>query len=187
MTQVQVHPFLLAEDIQKCVVQVGRDIRAHYGEGTVIDCVVVLTGAFTFASDLVRQIGSPLRLHFVRAASYQGTTSTGNVRVSTPPRLSECHVLLIEDIVDTGQTLDNLLREFRNVLPKSLRAVSLLDKPSRRLPNKPGPDFTGFIISDSFVVGYGMDWNERYRELPYIGIIGPSEKRSALIPPEDST
>lgn len=150
----------------------GRRIHADY-RGRDLHVVGVLHGAFVFMADLVREIGLPLTCDFLRASSYgAGTVSSGKVRFTLELErpIRGRHVLLVEDIVDTGTTASALLAALARKQPASLRFCSLLHKPSRaRLPIV--PDYVGFRIPDRFVVGYGMDADARWRNLPYVGVL----------------
>jgi hypoxanthine phosphoribosyltransferase len=128
-------------------------------------------------ADLMRQIPLPLRIDLMEVSSYGGTAteSSGLVRImkDLSASISDEDVLLVEDIIDTGLTLNYLVRYLRGKNPASLRICTLLDKPARRLAEIP-IDYRGFTIPDRFVVGYGLDFDERYRNLPYIGVLKPS-------------
>ncbi|HYS98578.1 MAG TPA: hypoxanthine phosphoribosyltransferase, partial [Candidatus Dormibacteraeota bacterium] len=132
--------------------------------------VAILKGATVFSADLLRTLNIPAELEFVRAASYgAGTKTTGRVKIAhmVEGSLAGRHVLLVEDIVDSGRTIDTIERRFRKMKPASLRVAALLDRPARReLPVR--IDFTGFVIPDRFVIGYGLDYAGLYRELPGI-------------------
>jgi hypoxanthine phosphoribosyltransferase len=157
------------EQIRATVERLAREIRAVYGDEE-LTLVVVLHGGLVFAADLMRHLDMPLRVGVVLASSYRGTATTpGTLDVHLLPSLDLAgrHVLLLDDILDTGRTLARLRDEIRALGPRSVRLVALLDKPSRRaVPLQ--ADFTGFRIPDVFVVGYGLDWNERCRNLPDI-------------------
>ena len=161
---------LSADRIHDRVAQLGREIRAAYGDQPIL-CLGILKGSVVFLSDLMRQIDGPVSCDFLGVSSYEGTESTGIVRITHDPRdsLEGQHVLIVEDIVDTGLTLDYILRTLgvRNL--ESLKVCTLLDKPSRREVEVP-VDFTGFEIPNEFVVGYGLDIDEYYRNLPYVGV-----------------
>lgn len=164
-------PLLDADTLARRIAELGAEIRAAYGDDTPITCIGVLKGSIVFMSDLVRQIDGPVELEFLGVSSYEGTQSTGQVRITHDLHgsIEGKHVLIVEDIVDTGLTL-SYLREMLKVRgPASLRVVALLDKPSRRT-SPVAVEFTGFEIPDAFVVGYGLDLDERYRNLPYVGI-----------------
>jgi hypoxanthine phosphoribosyltransferase len=160
----------LAQRIQ----QLGKQITADYA-GRELLAVGVLKGAAFFYTDLVRRIGVPLTVDFIRATSYEGRTSTsGEVRVVSDPDFSESiagrHVLIVEDIVDSGVTIQYLRKLFLAQGPASLATCALLDKPSRRRIDM-DVDYVGFTIPNVFVVGYGLDHAERYRNLPYIAAL----------------
>ena len=135
--------------------------------------VGVLNGALVFMADLMREIELPLEAYMMAASSYTGTASAGSVEItkSLDADISGRDVILVEDIVDTGITLERLLRELQAERPASLEVCALLDKPSRRAASIPEPRYVGFEICDEFVVGYGLDYNERYRNLPYIAVL----------------
>ena len=146
--------------------------RAHAG-AEALHLVCVLKGAFIFLADLVRTLQTPVTLDFMAVSSYAaGTTTTGEVRVlkDLDAALDGRHVVIVEDIVDTGLTLNYLQEILRARGPKSLETACLLSKPSRRRVNVP-VEYIGFTIEDRFVVGYGLDHKGRYRNLPYIGVL----------------
>lgn len=159
-------------EIQRRVAELGQEITDAYA-GKQIVLIGVLTGAVLFLADLIRYIHIPIELDFVATSSYgQATRSSGEVRllkdVSHP--IQGRHVLLVEDIVDTGLTLRYLLETFHARHPASIACCVLLDKPSRRVTDVT-LDFRGFEIEDRFVVGYGLDYAGRFRNLPYIGAL----------------
>lgn len=160
-----------AEQIRARVAELAVLVRADLPPGTRITFVGVLKGAFIFLSDLIRATEGPLEVEFLGVSSYAGTESTGAVRISHDLKadIGGRDVVVVEDIVDTGLTLDYLLRALKARNPKSLRVVALLDKPSRRKVPVP-VDLIGFSIPDAFVVGYGLDLDQEYRNLPYIGV-----------------
>jgi hypoxanthine phosphoribosyltransferase len=150
------------------VAELALDIRQDCPEG--LHLVAVLKGAFMFASDLARQIPGDVSLDFIAVSSYaSGTTSSGEVRLlkDLDMPLAGRHVVIVEDIVDSGATLAYLRQVLRARNPETLRTACLLDKPSRRLIDV-HLDYVGFTIPDYFVVGYGLDHAERYRNLPYV-------------------
>ena len=157
--------------IQARVKQMGSEIRSTFGSDKVVTCVATLSGSFVFAADLVRAIGFPARVGFISVASYHSRESEGVARVTRDLDLNVHgeHVLLIEDIVDTGLTLSYLLRLLQGREPHTLRVAALLDKPSRRTHHV-GADHVGFEIPDEFVVGYGLDLDGLYRELPDVRV-----------------
>jgi hypoxanthine phosphoribosyltransferase len=157
--------------ISRRVHELGGQISEVYADiDTPLVMVAILKGATVFAADLLRTLSIPAELEFVRAASYgSGTSSTGKVQIAhmVEGPLVGRHVLLVEDIVDSGRTVDTILRRFRRLKPASLRLAALLDRPARReIPVK--IDFAGFVIPDKFVIGYGLDYAGLYRELPGI-------------------
>jgi hypoxanthine phosphoribosyltransferase len=174
MTTSSLKPLIDAEALQARVQELGATIRADFGDET-ITCIGVLKGSFMFMADLIRAIGGDVRCEFLGVASYHGgTRSTGVVRITHDLRhsIEGQHCLLIEDIVDSGLTMDYLLRMLQVRAPKTLKVVSLLDKPANREVEVP-VDYVGFTIPDEFVVGYGLDLGELYRNLPYIGVYEP--------------
>ncbi len=160
-----------SERISRRVRQLGREISEVYADiETPLIIVAILKGATVFAADLLRSLSIPAELEFVRAASYgTGVRSTGRVKIAhmVEGPLVGRHVLLVEDIVDSGRTIDTILQRFRKLKPASLRVAALLDRPARR-EIKVQIDFTGFVIPDRFVIGYGLDYAGLYRELPGI-------------------
>lgn len=162
-----------ADQIATRIAELGPQIRQSMGP-VPITAIVVLKGSVIFASDLVRCIQGDVRLEFLGVSSYEGTESTGHVRITHDLKRSIAgkHCLVVEDIVDTGLTLHYLLAQLRARDPATLKVVSLLDKPSRRTVDVQA-DFVGFTIEDEFVIGYGLDLDERYRNLPEVAIYEP--------------
>lgn len=164
---------LISEDrIRERVEQLAGQVSADYA-GRELVLIAVLKGAIVFCADLMRQLDLPVCLEFVGAASYGSrTTSSGEVKLllDTCSDLRGRHVLVVEDIVDSGRTLAALVEALRAQQPASVKTCCLLDKPSRRVaPFK--PDYVGFQIPDHFVVGYGLDFAEKGRNLPYIAVL----------------
>ena len=162
---------LSEEDIQNRVAELGRKISSDY-KGKEITCVGILKGSILFFADLVRYIDIPVAFDFIGASSYgESTESSGIVRITKDlsTNIEGKDVLVIEDIVDTGNTLEYLLDTLKAKRPASLKLCSLLLKPSK-LQKKVTIDYVGFSIEDKFVVGYGLDVAEKYRNLPYLGI-----------------
>lgn len=164
--------FLDEARIRARVAELGKEIRKDFGEDEPILLVAVLKGAFIFLADLVRSIPGEVALDFIAVSSYAGTTSSGEVRLNKDldRSIEGRHVIIVEDIVDTGLTLSYLHEILHARAPKSLRTACLLSKPSRRKVDVP-VEYIGFTIEDRFVVGYGLDYDERYRQLPYIGVM----------------
>lgn len=164
---------LLSEaQLRARIAEMGADITRDY-QGKPLKLVGVLKGSFMFLADLARAIDLPLQIDFIGTASYQGATSSGVVRITNDlsrPIEGE-HVLLVEDIVDTGLTMKYLLENLGTRRPASVRVCALLHKPSRTKASVP-IDYKGFEIPDAFVVGYGLDYDGRLRNLPYIGVLG---------------
>lgn len=158
------------EEIAKRISELGQQISKEY-EGEELVVVGVLNGAFMFVADLIREIKSPVRLEFMAVSSYAGTESTGEIKVSLDLKESirGKNVLIVEDIVDTGLTIKTLRGILQQKGPKSLRLASLLYKPSRNI-HKVEIDYLAFEIEDQFVIGYGLDFDGKYRELPFIGV-----------------
>ena len=157
--------------ISKRVRQLGREISELYaGSETPLVLVAILKGATVFAADLLRSLSIPAELEFVSAASYgSGTSSSGHVRLAhmVEGPLVGRHVLLVEDIIDSGRTVNVIAKRLKRMGPASLRLAALLDRPARR-EVAVKIDFTGFVIPDRFVIGYGLDYAGLYRELPGI-------------------
>lgn len=163
---------LSEETIRDRVRALGEQIRADY-EGKNMLLVCVLKGSFVFAADLARAIDLPLKIDFLGTRSYgDGTESSGVVQITydLARPIADVHVLLVEDIVDSGLTIAHLLQLLRTRNPASLKVCSLLHKPSRAKIEVP-IDYLGFSIEDRFVVGYGLDYAELYRNLPFIGVL----------------
>jgi hypoxanthine phosphoribosyltransferase len=176
MIHADVEEVLLSGDeVQARVAELGAQLASDY-EGRDPVLVSVLKGSIIFLADLVRAMPIPLSIDLMEVSSYGSSTeSSGQVRIlkdlSTPIEGRE--VIVVEDIIDTGLTLNYLLRYLHDKGPASIRICCLLDKPARRL----APieiDYRGFTIADRFVIGYGLDYAERYRNLPYIGVLRPS-------------
>lgn len=160
-------PFITAEQIAERVESLGKEIAASYEGEEPLVCICVLKGAFLFFSDIIRKIDRPIEVDFVRLASYGTATSRGDDIVFSKDlevSIEGKDVLVIEDIVDTGHSMDFLMNVLRMRKPKSLKICSLIDKHERR-EKKVHVDFSGFRLSDGFIVGYGLDYAERYREL----------------------
>jgi hypoxanthine phosphoribosyltransferase len=174
MDQDRLQVLISEEKIQARVKEMGAEIRAAYGD-RVITCIGVLKGSFLFMADLVRAIQGDIRCEFLGVSSYHGgVRSTGVVQITQDLRypIEGQDVVIIEDIIDTGLTMDYLLRMLRTRGPRSLQVVTLLDKPTRREVSMTA-DYIGFSIPDEFVVGYGLDLGELYRNLPHIAVYSP--------------
>lgn len=164
------------EELQACVKRLARQIEADYA-GKDLVCVCILKGGVMFMTDLVREINLPLTMDFMAASSYgSGTRSAGVVRIlkDLDKDITGKHVLIVEDIVDTGNTLSylsNYLRQSRGA--SDIAICTLLNKPERREARDLKVNYIGFEVPNEFVVGYGLDYDEKYRNLPYIGVLKP--------------
>jgi len=161
------------QTIHERIRALAAEIERDYPAGDEIHLVAVLKGGFMFLADLVRGMSAHVTMDFMALSSYgKGTTSSGQVRVlkDLDSSLESRHVIIVEDIVDTGLTLHYLQDILRARAPKSLRTACLLSKPSRRKVEVP-VEYIGFTIEDRFVVGYGLDYAEKYRNLPYIAVL----------------
>ena len=162
-----------AATIQTRIRELAGQIERDYPAGEEIHLVCVLKGGFMFMADLVRAMSTRVSLDFIAVSSYaKSTTSSGEVRMlkDLDSRLQGRHIVIIEDIVDTGLTLTYLQEILRARSPKTLRTACLLSKPSRRQVNVT-VEYIGFTIEDHFVVGYGLDFAEQFRNLPYIAVL----------------
>ena len=166
---------LTEEQIKAKIEELGQILTEEYKDKNPV-VVGVLKGVVVFYADMIRQIKAPCQLDFMWISSYSGTNSTGTmqVRQDLSADIKGRHVLILEDIFDTGNSLNYTYNYLLSKEPASLKICTLLDKPERR---KPGvtvkADYTGFVIPNEFVVGYGLDFNEGYRNLPYVGILKP--------------
>lgn len=159
-------------ELNERISELGEQITADY-EGKSLIVVGILKGSNIFTSDLVRKINLPLKMDFMAVSSYgNATESTGVVKIlkDLDRGIEEEHVLIVEDIVDSGLTLKYLKDVLLTRNPASVKVCTLLDKPARRKENI-NPDYLGYEVPDEFIVGYGIDYAERYRNLPYIGIL----------------
>ncbi len=163
------------EQLKARIAEMGKQLTADYaGKDPVF--VGVLKGVVVFYADMVRAIDTPCQFDFMWISSYEGTNTTGVMQVKRDisADIKGRHVVILEDIFDTGNSLDFTYKHLLAKEPASLKICTLLDKPSRR---KPGitmqADYVGFEVSNEFVVGYGLDFNEHYRNLPYVGVLKP--------------
>ena len=177
---------LTEEQISTRVAELGSRISADY-QGRTLTLVSVLKGPLPFMADLMRAIDLPLRIDLMEVSSYGGATteSSGLVRIlkDLSASIAGEDVLIVEDIIDTGLTLNYLIRYLRGKNPATLRICTLLDKPARRLVEIP-VDYIGFQIPDQFVIGYGLDYGEVYRNLRYVGVLKPEVYGAAAEPGE---
>jgi hypoxanthine phosphoribosyltransferase len=163
---------LSKEQIAARVAELGAQISKDY-EGEKIILVCVLKGSFVFTADLAREIDGNVHVEFLGVRSYgEGTQSSGVVQIThdLSRNIEDEHVLVVEDIVDTGLTISHLLDLLRTRKPASVKVCALLHKPARTKIDVP-VDYLGFTIEDKFVIGYGLDWAQRFRHLPFIGVV----------------
>lgn len=164
-----------AEELQAACKRLGETLAQDY-EGKEPLMVCILNGASVFFTDLIREMDMHVNIDFMAVSSYgSGTTSSGNVKIIKDLN-SDIHnrdIVIVEDILDTGRTLHRLVEMLKERDPASIKIAVLLDKPARRVDDIK-PDYVGYTIPDEFVVGYGLDYDERYRNLPYVGVLDPS-------------
>ncbi|MBO3442998.1 MULTISPECIES: hypoxanthine phosphoribosyltransferase [Clostridia] len=169
ITEVMISEEELAKKVSELAKQIEKDF-----EGQSLLVVGILKGASVFVSDLIRKINLDVNIDFMSVSSYGNSTeSSGTVKIlkDLDVDIEGKNVLIVEDIIDSGLTLSNLVAALQTRNPKELKICTLLDKPQRRTANIP-VDYVGFVIEDKFIVGYGIDWAEKYRNLPYIGVVG---------------
>lgn len=161
------------EELQQRIAELGKEITESYPEDTELRLICILRGAVMFMADLSQSINLPVTFDFMEVSSYAGTESSGTVRIikDLEDDISDKHVLIVEDIIDTGLTLKNVMEMLKTRKPASLKVATLLDKPERRDYKHVKVDFNGFEIPNKFVVGYGLDFAEKYRNLPFIGVL----------------
>lgn len=162
---------LTREEVEKRIKELAKEIEKDYcGKDLLV--IGLLKGSIMFMSDLIKEMDLPVMIDFMSVSSYSGTTSTGviNVLKDTDISVKDKDVLIVEDIIDTGLTLSHVRKLLEDRGTKSLKICTLLDKPSRRTVEMKG-DYVGFEIPDEFVVGYGLDYDQHHRNLPYVGIV----------------
>ncbi len=164
---------LSKEQIADTVAKLAEKITEDYQNSQNFVLLCILKGSTIFFSDIMRAIDMPCQLEFMRVSSYKGTETTGNINIMLDINrddIADCDILIVEDIIDSGKTLSKLKKYIEDKGAKSVRTCTLLDKPSRREVTFI-PDYVGAEIPDEFVVGYGLDYNELYRNLPYVGVL----------------
>ena len=164
-----------SEQIQNRIQELGKELLRDYADKTPV-FVGVLKGVVVFYADMIRAFDAPCQLDFMWVSSYHGTQSTGSmiVRKDVSENLAGRHVVVLEDILDTGRSLQFVCEHLRAKGVASLKICTLLDKPEGRLPDiNIQADYVGFTVPNEFVVGYGLDFNEHYRNLPYVGVLKP--------------
>ena len=162
---------LTREEVEKRIKELAKEIEKDYcGKDLLV--IGLLKGSIMFMSDLIKEMDLPVMIDFMSVSSYSGTTSTGviNVLKDTDISVKDKDVLIVEDIIDTGLTLSHVKKLLEDRGAKSLKICTLLDKPSRRTIEMKGDD-VGFEIPDEVVVGYGLDYDQHHRNLPYVGIV----------------
>ncbi|AGB40149.1 hypoxanthine phosphoribosyltransferase [Halobacteroides halobius DSM 5150] len=162
--------------LQARIKELGEKITTHYNQDDEIVMVCILRGGFLFMADLAREVKLPVVLDFMDVTSYEGgTTTTGDVRIikDLEESIEHKHVLIAEDIIDTGLTLKHIIKVLETRNPKSINICTLLDKPERRTEKEVEVTWNGFEIPNKFVVGYGLDFQEKYRNIPYIFVPKP--------------
>lgn len=162
------------EEIKKRIKELADEITGSYKPDEELVMVCILRGAIIFMADLAKEINLPVIFDFMDVSSYgEGTSSSGVVRIikDLEENIEGRHVMIVEDIMDTGITLKYVIEMLKTREPASIKIVTLLDKPERRVVKQIQADFNGFEIPDKFVVGYGLDFAEKYRNLPYIGVL----------------
>ena len=168
----KVETYIEHDEIMKAIDKLAGELNNEYKEKFPV-FIVILKGAFMFASELMKRMECPLNVDFMVISSYgSSTVSSGNVRIEEDVKINieNRHVVIIEDIIDTGQTIAKIKQKLSVNNPASIKLATLLDKPSRRI-TAIDPDYRCFEIEDKFVVGFGLDYNQMYRNLPYIGIL----------------
>jgi hypoxanthine phosphoribosyltransferase len=170
-----------SDTLQSRVAELGAQISADYADRQKLMLICILKGGVMFLTDLMRQITVPHEIDFLSVSSYGrgGRSATGNVRIDMDLKegVTGKNLIIVEDIIDSGYTLRFVIDMLQARNPESIRLCTLLDKSTRRLVNIP-VDYTGFVIEDKFVFGYGLDLDEKFRNLPFIGVVRPE----ALIP-----
>ena len=164
--------------LQETVARIAKEIDEAYAnvEGRLV-LLGILKGSVVFMGDLMKRLKTPVEIEFMKVSSYgSGTVSSGNIKIHLDlsiEDISDCNILVVEDIVDSGRTLSYLTNYLKLRGAKNVKTVTVLDKPSRREVEFT-PDFVGLQIPDEFVVGYGLDYDEKYRALPYVAVLDPS-------------
>ena len=172
MENYHIEEMLSEEKIDRRISEIGAQISRDY-EGKEITLICILKGSVFYTCELAKRISVPVKLDFMQVSSYGGgTESSGRIRIlkDLDESVEGKNVIVVEDIIDSGRTLDHLLKLLAARNPESVRLCTLLDKPDRRVVDVP-VDYVGFEIPDEFVVGYGLDYDQRHRNLPYIGVV----------------
>lgn len=165
--------YLTEEQLNKRIAEIGQEITKRF-QGESVYLVCILKGSIFFYTELAKRIELPMIMDFMSVSSYGGSTKSSgvvNIKKDLEYSIEGENVIVVEDIIDSGNTLSRLMHLFRSRNPKSITLCTLLDKPDRRVVDDVNCDYTGFVIPDKFVVGYGLDYDQRYRNLPYIGFV----------------
>lgn len=174
-------------ELKAGVCRLASDISAHYGDRP-LTVVAVMTGSLVLLADLIRQLEMPLRVGVIGASSYRGGTTSGHLTVDTNMLIdiTARDVLLVDDIFDTGRTLESLIQHVKDMGASSVQTAVLLHK-QRHTDVTVRPDFVAFEIPDEFVVGYGLDYRDHYRNLPFLGVLEPSDLEQHRLDPALAT
>ncbi len=170
---VEIKTLIGEEELRNRIKEIAKQIEEEY-KGKEITLICILKGSVFFTVELAKNIVGDVKLEFIRVSSYGGETeSSGEIKMKLDLKdsIQGKDVIVIEDIIDTGRTLSYLIEYLKMKKPNSVKLCALLDKPDRRVVKDVKVDYTGFQIPDKFVVGFGLDWDEKYRNIPYIGYI----------------
>jgi len=173
LTHRRITMHLSEQEIVRRTAEIGEAITKKF-KGESVYFIVILKGSIFFATDLAKRVELPMIMDFMTVSSYgSGTSSSGNINIKKDVEhdIAGENVIVVEDIIDSGRTLSKLIPLLQSRNPKTLTVCTLLDKPDRREVENVNVDYTGFVIPDKFVVGYGLDFDQRYRNLPYIGFV----------------
>lgn len=172
-TKHNISVLITEEEIQKRIAEIGAEITERF-QGESVYLVCILKGSIFVTTELAKNIKLPMEMDFMTVSSYGAATASSgviNIKQDLTGSIEGKNVILVEDIIDSGNTLSRLLQLFKSRNPKTLTLCTLLDKPDRRVAKDVHVDYTGFVVPDKFIVGYGLDWDQRYRNLPYIGCV----------------
>ena len=161
------------EEVKKRIAEIGAEITERF-QGEAVYLVCILKGSIFVTTELAKYIKLPMEMDFITVSSYGAATASSgviNIKQDLSGPIEGKNVIVVEDIIDSGNTLSRLLQLFKSRNPKTLTLCTLLDKPDRRVAKDVHVDYTGFVVPDKFIVGYGLDWDQRYRNLPYIGCV----------------
>lgn len=169
----RVEVLLSEQEVDKRIAEIGAKISEDYA-GKSVHLICILKGGAPFMCELSKRITVPVSMDFMSVSSYGGgTESSGIVKIvkDLDEPLEGKDVIIVEDIIDSGRTLSHLMKVFESRRPNSVKLCTMLDKPERRVVKDVNVDYVGFVIPDNFVVGYGLDYDQKYRNLPYIGVV----------------